>query len=127
MSETAPQSGPGYLVRHWRGELPLGEAFWRNGLGLGLLLSLAEIFVILPFIGSGNFRLFQAQLVSVLLVNGVFAVWVSVGIWRSANRHWISRAEAILAKVVVVVSLAVFVMHATFLVGAMTGFLLRHG
>jgi len=123
MSEAAPGSRPGFVVRHWRGDEPLGEAFWRNGLGLGLLLALIEMFVTVPLAGSGSIQLFRAILIGVLLVNGAFAVWASVGIWRSADRHWISPATAIAAKVVVIISVAFLLLHATMLTMAMTGFL----
>jgi hypothetical protein len=122
MTDT-PASRPGFIARHWRGELPLAQAFWQNGLGLALTVALIELFVIGPVLATAGPQVFPLVLVGLTLVNAVFLVWVSVGIWRSANRHWISPATAIAAKVVVVIGCLWFVLHAAMLTMVMTGFM----
>ncbi len=90
MSEgTTPHSSPtkpSYLLRHWRGKLPLNEAFWRNT----LLLNLA-LFVVL---GEVTSRLQHADVIFVLPYMVTMAVllpsltiWQIVGVWQSAQSY----------------------------------------
>lgn len=82
---------PGYAARHWRGLLPLGVSFWRNGM---------LTFVAMNVFGHGfNFAyqhwirtatlgyvILTASLALTLLLFGV-RVWANIGVWRSAGQH----------------------------------------
>jgi hypothetical protein len=98
-------SSSGYVVRHWRGELPLPTSYWVNS----VLLSIG-IFVLLGIAGVvlKNVQVRTAAIIGVLLLGPlpIVIVWSAVGIWRSASRH-VSRggraAWAVLAQIVTVV------------------------
>lgn len=97
-----------YLVNHWRGELPLGTAFWLNG----FLLSLASSGVLLLVMGNWDYLPYETvALIFWAIVVVVFvplSVWQVVGIWRSADRHEERGGKpvwAILAKIWIVLGL----------------------
>lgn len=83
-----PETEGNYLVRHWRGDLPLGQSYWVNGALVGVATAIAiavaanlfdeqsDSLRTVAFIGLGSIAL------SLLVW-----VWSVVGIWRSANRH----------------------------------------
>src|SRR5262245_8191534 len=90
--ESSPQSlrqpdrRANYLVRHWRGDLPLHVSYWINGV---LTNVVAMAVLIVPIIlthidinygGALGWGAFWATLI---LLN----LWQVVGIWRSAARH----------------------------------------
>jgi hypothetical protein len=75
-----------YLLRHWRGELPLGRAYWIDTVGLNLLIELATVIFV--------FGAFQPMLeVTAALIPCLWiffialAVWQTVGVARSAFRY----------------------------------------
>ena len=86
----SPADRPGhYLARHWRGELPLAQAFWVNGVALTAAL-----------LGTSGLSLFGrsltlidslADFVQLLLISVVtllvIPVWQLRGLWQSAERH----------------------------------------
>jgi len=97
-----------YLVNHWRGELPLGVAFWLNG----FLLSLGSSGLLLLVMGNWDYLPYETvSLIFWAIVVVVFvplSVWQVVGIWRSADRHQQRGGQAIwatLAKVAIVLGL----------------------
>jgi hypothetical protein len=111
-----------YIVKHWRGQFPLSQACWLNGL-----------LVLLPFavwfaLAGTSFHLhpptlfiFALLLVSPFLVLLGAAAWSGVGIWRSAGRRidfsrpvwgWIARGA-------VVTTAAILVACAIILAGAL--------
>jgi len=104
-----------YFVRHWRGELSLPVSYWVNGSLLTLLLVAiltairkTQLFEELGGEGTGLWIL------AVLMLSVSFAVWQSIGIWRSADEHPSrggSKGWAIAAKVVVILG---FIRLATF-------------
>ncbi|CAG2144576.1 hypothetical protein CUPL110328_14265 [Cupriavidus plantarum] len=76
-----------YVMRHWRGQLPLPVSYWINGTLVATLLGMA-----LPALGklfgvSDSLR--QLAMFSILAICVVYLSWVwsFVGIWRSAGRH----------------------------------------
>lgn len=94
-----------WFGQHWRGELPLGQAYWLNGL-------LGNLIVVMV---SGAFSIALSDYQPVMGLIGlitvwsvVFAVWLwqVVGIWRTAGAH-VSRGGkaiwAVLAKIMVVI------------------------
>ncbi|HEX7115272.1 MAG TPA: hypothetical protein VF193_09075 [Steroidobacter sp.] len=75
-----------YFVRHWRGDLSLPVAYWVNGvlLTLGLTTGIAlteDAINALPLRSVATIGLIQH------LVAIATTVWMSVGIWRSADKH----------------------------------------
>jgi hypothetical protein len=76
-----------YLVRHWRGELPLATSYWVNGIlvsgtvSIGAaLLSRAADFPSAP-------RFWSVFAIGLWIAALTGALWQVVGVWRSAGRH----------------------------------------
>lgn len=97
-----------YLVRHWRGELPLPVSYWINGTLLSLV-SIAVIFAVgtLEQYSFASLRLVSATSLALLAGSVLSSAWSTVGIWRSAGHH-VSRGGsngwAIVARTMVVFS-----------------------
>lgn len=78
-----------YLIRHWRGDLPLGVAWWLNGAGLTALSLALEMNLGTLGLGQGpdtraGVALFVAAGVLLLLL---VPAWQVIGIFRAADRH----------------------------------------
>lgn len=90
-----------YFVRHWRGELPLGITYWRNG-GLGALLASHLIQVTGYFLGLSEAKdLYLVGFAALWLIACLLGTWQLVGIWRASNwpaRHGGLQDGAALAK-----------------------------
>jgi hypothetical protein len=113
----------GYIARHWRGQFPLGQSYWVNG-----------VLVLLPFLVwfelAGDYLVahpplrplpFVAALGPAFVVFALMDAWAAVGIWRSAGRRilfghfgwaWISRI-AVLMNFVVLLLAAVMLVNET--------------
>ena len=81
-----PRSG--FILLHWRGELPLAQAYWVVGFLFTLLaIWLANVFgtwldkANLPPVGLG------ITLLSFLSFLCLMTVWQLIGVWRSAGKH----------------------------------------
>ena len=77
----------GYIRKHWRGELPLRVSFWGNLIaphGVFWLLGGLEFdrltLMVRPDIGA-------LLLLALLVVGGLFLIWQTVGVFRSARSH----------------------------------------
>lgn len=87
----------------WRGELPLGRAFWEYGIAYGLLLNLAFHFLFLALlVNEARPVLLAVAFLAPLPFNGL----VVVAVWRSAGRYQGPKARANLARLGVVVWMA---------------------
>lgn len=92
------------LARLWRGDLPLGEAFWGwavlGGIAVNLLTSLA--FLVLMAAGRPA---------AAFVVGYGFAVpynfVATVGVWRAADRYEGDHNKAEVARIVTVVGMVV--------------------
>ncbi len=78
-----------YLVRHWRGELSLAQAFWLDGFLSGVAMRVIE-HATNWFVDADQSR--ESYQVVIVLAAYVLALltitgWLLVGIWRSASRH----------------------------------------
>lgn len=80
-----PRRESGFVMAHWRGELPLGQSYWINGVLLSLALLLVES-MLLAWIKGGH-----PSLTKVLVIAAVWSVlrlsisvWQAVGILRAA-------------------------------------------
>jgi hypothetical protein len=68
----------------WRGELPLGEAFWTWAISVGLLVNVSTslLFLVLLSMDRPWAALFVGYALSV-----PYNVLVTVGVWRAAAQH----------------------------------------
>ncbi|WP_243050541.1 hypothetical protein [Dyella sp. RRB7] len=80
-----PPPSSGYIAAHWKGELPLGQAYWFNGVLLGFALVFIES-VLLEWLKTSHPSLTRVLLVaaSYAVLRLVISVWQVVGILRSA-------------------------------------------
>lgn len=99
-----------YILRHWRGELPLVISYWTNFVLLGAVAGVAGRLMT----GAGLFegQAYYAVAIAITAMVGgslLLAAWQIVGTWRSSDRH-VSRGGrrgwAMAAKVVMVISAA---------------------
>lgn len=75
-----------YLVRHWRGQLPLATSYWLNGIALVLLF--VAIYVAISLVDITDYpRLISVAIICIWPLTVVAQTWLSVGIWRSAGRY----------------------------------------
>ena len=74
-----------YIVRHWRGDLPLAVSYWLNGLLLTAAIAVASA-VLSSWDITVAPRLLSASYAGLTLFAIAGSVWQLVGIWRSANR-----------------------------------------
>lgn len=104
-----------YIVRHWRGQFPLAQSCWLNG-----LLALLPFFVWFELIGDYLVAHPPVRPVAFLIAFGpaflifvVVNVWAGVGIWRSSGRRilfghlgwaWLARAAVVLNFVVLLLA-----------------------
>jgi hypothetical protein len=97
-----------YIVRHWRGELPLPVSYWINStlLSIGVLALLTGA----PWreYVDQSPRLYSAAIAGIWSLLAVITIWQIVGTWRAANAY----AEAsrrrlweVLAKIALIISL----------------------
>lgn len=75
-----------YLVRHWRGELSLGVAYWGGGI-LALIVQSALMAVMTQMEGNYSLRAVSFADMGVMLFSVLAWLWLVVGTWRSADRH----------------------------------------
>src|ERR1700722_9865148 len=86
---------PNWFVRHWRGELPLGWAFWTNTIGVNWLLRVL-ILIVVAF--EDRLPLAAAP----FLIAGIWStmigllVWQTTGVMRSAFNYETESGKALL-------------------------------
>lgn len=121
------ESKPNFIARHWRGDYPLGQAFWAHTVVIpGVLFVLtAQSFYSAGTISHGSlvlpFILFAALI--------VVSVWAMGGTWKSATHHvarggqavWKNWALAALALNVVVLGLTTLPISAVLLAFSLAG------
>ncbi|QIG47543.1 DUF4339 domain-containing protein [Nordella sp. HKS 07] len=75
-----------YLIRHWRGQLSLVKSYWLNSFAVAGLLAVP--IVIVGAVGFSNYpRLISAIIIFLWPMTLIGQLWLSVGIWRSAERY----------------------------------------
>jgi hypothetical protein len=92
------------LLHLWRGELPLGEAFWTYAVIGGIAVNLTTTLLF--------FVLLTADLtITALIVHYApslpYNLLVAVGVWRSAGRHPGAPHWATLARAVTLVGMGI--------------------
>ena len=87
-----PSSGH-YMLRHWRGDLPLGRSCWCNGLSAFLALPIFSAGVTatvhLWSKRPGNLRIAALMLTLFFALWLGLQVWSNVGMWRAAKHYFL--------------------------------------
>jgi len=93
-----------YLVRHWRGELPLPVSYWVNGILGGVLVAILSGAVSASD-AAGGLKAAVAATILLYAIGFAVSIWQMVGTWRSASNHAERGGSSVwagLAKVVLV-------------------------
>ncbi len=83
------------VQRLWRGEVPLGRAFWGFMIGGGLLLNAATTLAALSQLGEGRSIL---PFLAIYALPLPFNIFMMIAVWRSAARYQGPRQFADLAR-----------------------------
>jgi len=76
-----------YIVRHWRGDLPLPLSYFVNGC-VSSLLAISAVLAACLLIQPVNGSFIVALSISLVwLLFSALATWQLIGIWRSAGKH----------------------------------------
>ena len=87
------------VVELWRGDLPLGRAFWLWGILGGGLVGLLATMLALALVVAGAPTW---VIVPVFVAHLPWNLVLLVGVWRSAGRPGVGRDAAWLARLVIV-------------------------
>lgn len=109
-SESSREASANFVVRHWRGELPLWVSYWIFGFlgNIAAAVFVAAVGAALSRSGGYNPAKILGTIVLLWLGLGLVSVWQLVGIWRSADRHVSRKGSKIwagLAKTAVVLGI----------------------
>lgn len=86
---TNPPRFGNFIAMNWRGEFSLGTTYWLFGFLGNLFAGVLAIAVVAAFQSDSGYQP-RAIFTTILLVwMGIvtIAIWQTVGVWRSANRH----------------------------------------
>ena len=108
----AEASTPLPLVRAlWRGDVSLAKTYWLFGVVVGVCY--AMVFAYIEYQSSGlSEGLGPAFIIALMLSYFIYAIFINIAIWRSANKYRGPKHWAILAKVMVLVSWAALIKEA---------------
>lgn len=101
-----------YIVRHWRGYLPLPLSYWVNGGILFVATGMMGEVLIMGMEGVASLQGVAAGIIALNLLLLAMRVWALVGIWRSAGRHCARGGSAfwsVTARIMVVLGACVAV------------------
>ena len=100
------------LVRAlWRGDVSLAKTYWLFGVVVGVCY--AMVFAYIEYQSSGlSEGLGPAFIIALMLSYFIYAIFINIAIWRSANKYRGPKHWAILAKVMVLVSWAALIKEA---------------
>jgi uncharacterized protein DUF4339 len=98
MGAAKPSRFNNFVAMNWRGEFSLGTTYWIFGFLGNLVAGIFAVVVAGVFQADGSFepKSIFATMLAVWVVIGAIAIWQSVGVWRSANRH--IKARVLLGK-----------------------------
>ena len=84
----------------WRGELPLGQAFWEYAIAYG---TIANIVATIAAIAAATAGLPDAIAIAIFLLPFPYILTAVIGVVRSADKYQGPRNRADMAKVAVIV------------------------
>ena len=95
---TKPHRFNNFIAMNWRGEFSLGTTYWLFGFLGNLFAGVLAIAVMAAFQSDGGYepRAIFATILLVWVGIVTIAIWQTVGVWRSANRH--IKARVLLGK-----------------------------
>ncbi len=76
-----------YVLAHWRGKLPLSQALWVNMVGLLIVISYAELFILSEFVPDSS-RLVSVTLASLFVTRAIIFPWQLVGLFRAIESDY---------------------------------------
>ena len=84
-----------YFARHWCGELSLAQSFWVNGLvgAFALACLLGVLNSVVHQYADAQPIVWMISLMATWLAAVLFAVWLCVGVWRSATDYQASSTK----------------------------------
>ena len=91
---------PPLVTQLWAGEIPLGEAFWRYAVVVGLIVNLVTSALLLALLAHDASLVWVALSFVLPIPYNVLAV---VAVWRSAARYQGPETRADLARIASVV------------------------
>ena len=76
-----------YLLRHWRGQLPLAQSYWLNSFLANFALTIVGLTLKSMGATSIDLAYFAVAFLFYVLLVYAASIWSIVGVWRSAGRH----------------------------------------
>jgi hypothetical protein len=76
-----------YFLAHWRGKLSLSKTLWVNMVGLLIVISYAELFVLSEFVPDSS-RLVGVTLASLLITRVIIFPWQLIGLLRAIESDY---------------------------------------
>jgi hypothetical protein len=87
-----------YLRSHWRGKLPLGITLWVNTVGLIIVISYTELFVLSKLTADPD-RLIKLTLVSLFITRLIIFPWQLIGLFRAIEHDFIEYGHYLKTRV----------------------------
>jgi hypothetical protein len=87
-----------YLRSHWRGKLPLGITLWVNTVGLTIVISYTELFVLSKLTADPD-RLITLTLVSLFITRLIIFPWQLIGLFRAIEHDFIEYGHYLKTRV----------------------------
>jgi hypothetical protein len=83
-----------FLINHWQGKLPLQVSLWLVFIGLLVLLSSFEPFLLTRLVSNPELRVFAA-IVSLVITRFIIFPWQLVGLFRATENDYIKHGNTI--------------------------------
>lgn len=87
-----------YLRSHWRGKLPLGITLWVNTVGLIIVISYTELFVLSKLTADPD-RLITLTLASLFITRLIIFPWQLIGLFRAIEHDFIEYGHYLKTRV----------------------------
>lgn len=103
-----------YVLRHWRGELPLPVSYWVNVIVVTAVLTIALRIVPWDTFVTKSTKLCSTAVIALWVLLVIATIWQFVGVWRSAKNYLSqgkSRLWGNLGKIVVVLGVIIAVIN----------------